>query len=161
MDRQTATKAAKQVLSNIELQIKEFNLDLYDQIQVLRTAAVIVEPIQGEAGVVLPDKGYLKELRKLCNKKKILLIIDEIQTGTGRTGKFFAFKYSGIKPDLVCVAKGIANGVPIGVTIAVNKVAKAFKKGDHGSTFGGGCLSCAAANAVVDFIENKKLMNIL
>ncbi|MBW2975422.1 aspartate aminotransferase family protein [Candidatus Woesearchaeota archaeon] len=117
-------------------------------------AAVVIEPIQGEAGIVVPKKGYLKEVEKLCKDNNILLIMDEVQSGTGRTGKFFAYLHENIKPDIVTTAKGLANGVPIGVCISNLE----FDKGEHASTFGGNCLSCAAANAAVDYILDNKLM---
>jgi len=121
------------------------------------TAAVIVEPIQGEAGVIVPSEDYLKNLRELCDRHDLLLILDEIQTGCGRTGKFFAFGHSGVKPDIVTMAKGIANGIPMGVTIARDEIALSFEKGDHGSTFGGNPVACAAANFTVDFILRNEL----
>lgn len=120
------------------------------------TAAFIVEPIQGESGINVPKKGYLKEVRRICNRRKILLILDEVQTGCGRTGKFFAYQNEGIKPDIVTVAKGIANGLPLGVTIAKKGIE--FSKGQQGSTFGGNCISCTAANATIDYIIKKRLM---
>ena len=123
-----------------------------------KTAAVIVEPIQGEAGIIVPKEGYLKNLREICDKHNILLIVDEVQTGCGRTGKFFAYEHEKIKPDIVMLAKGLANGIPIGVTIAKEEVAASFEKGDHGSTFGGNPVSCAAANYTVDYIMNNKLI---
>lgn len=118
-------------------------------------AAVIIEPIQGEAGIIVPDEGYLKKLSELCKKNNVLLIADEVQSGTGRTGKFFAYQHEGIIPDIATLAKGIGNGVPIGVCISNLD----FDKGNHASTFGGNNLCCAAANAVIDFIEKKKLMD--
>lgn len=121
-----------------------------------KTAAVIVEPIQGESGIIAPASDYLVKLKKLCEDKNILLIIDEVQTGNGRTGKFFAYQHDNITPDIVTLAKGLANGIPIGVAIAKKGVD--FDKSDHGSTFGGNSLSCAAANATIDFILEKKLM---
>ena len=123
------------------------------------TGAVIVEPIQGEAGVIVPPNGYLKQLREICNKHGILLIIDEVQTGCGRTGKFFAYEHENIKPDIVMLAKGLANGIPIGATIAKEEIASSFKSGDHGSTFGGNPVACAAANFTVDYIIKNKLIN--
>ncbi len=123
-----------------------------------RTAAVIVEPIQGESGIIVPDDGYLTKLKKLCEEKNILLILDEIQTGTGRTGKFFAYLHDKMKPDIVTLAKGLGNGIPIGVTIASEKAANSFENGDHASTFGGNSLSCAAANATIGFILENNLM---
>lgn len=121
-----------------------------------KTAAVIAEPIQGEAGIIVPSDGYLTGLKKLCEEKNILLILDEVQTGTGRTGKFFAFQHYDIEPDIITTAKGLANGVPIGAAIAKKGID--FDKGDHASTFGGNNLSCAAANAVIDFILKNNLM---
>ncbi len=118
-------------------------------------AAVIIEPIQGEAGIIVPSKGYLKEVSKLCAKKKVLLIVDEVQAGNGRTGKYFCYLHEGIKPDIVTTAKGLANGIPIGVCISKYD----FDKGNHASTFGGNNLVCAAANATIDYILDKKLMD--
>ena len=123
-----------------------------------KTAAVILEPIQGESGVVVPPKDYLKDVRKICDKHGVLLILDEVQTGVGRTGKFFAYGHEGIKPDIVTLAKGLANGIPIGATLASNKVASGFKPGDHGSTFGGNSLACKAALFTLDFIMKNSLM---
>ena len=105
----------------------------------------------------MPNEDYLVKLKKLCGGKNILLILDEVQTGTGRTGKFFAYLHYSIKPDIVTLAKGLANGVPIGVMIAGKGID--FDKGDHASTFGGNNLSCAAANATIDFIIKNKLMS--
>ena len=122
------------------------------------TGAVIVEPIQGEAGIIVPPKGYLKNLREICDKHGILLIVDEVQTGCGRTGKFFAYEHEKIKPDIVMLAKGLANGIPIGATIAKEEIASSFKPSDHGSTFGGNPVACAAANFTVDYIIKNKLI---
>jgi acetylornithine/N-succinyldiaminopimelate aminotransferase len=124
-----------------------------------KTCAVMLEPIQGEGGVNIPDKDYLGKVRALCDKYGALLILDEIQTGIGRTGKMFAYEHFGIKPDIVTLAKGLAGGVPIGAFIASDKVASAFGPGDHGSTFGGNPLACAAANAVLNTIQEEKLLN--
>ncbi len=121
------------------------------------TAAFIVEPIQGESGIIVPDAGYIMEAKKICESKGILLIIDEIQTNM-RTGKFFAYQHEEILPDIVTIAKGIANGVPIGILLTTSKVREAFKPGDHGSTFGGNALSCSAANAVIDFVIENNLI---
>ncbi|MFH1587468.1 MAG: aspartate aminotransferase family protein [Candidatus Diapherotrites archaeon] len=119
------------------------------------TAAFIVEPIQGESGIILPDKGYLKEIREICSEKGILMVVDEVQTGAARTGKFFAFQHEGIKPDIVTLAKGIGNGVSIGVTIAAKGID--FEKGQQGSTFGGNPIACSASLATIDYIEKKNL----
>ncbi len=123
-----------------------------------QTAAIIVEPIQGEGGIIIPEKDYLGQIREICDRHGILMVLDEIQTGCARTGKFFAFEHSKIKPDIVCLAKGLANGIPIGVTISNDEIALSFEKGDHGSTFGGNPVACSAANFTVDFIMSKKLM---
>ncbi|OGF66843.1 MAG: hypothetical protein A2Y62_19225 [Candidatus Fischerbacteria bacterium RBG_13_37_8] len=121
------------------------------------TAAFFMEPILGEAGVILPSRGYLKEIREICSQRGILMVVDEIQTGMGRTGTFFAYQHEGIMPDIITLAKGLANGIPIGATIARAEIANAFEPGDHGSTFGGNSLATAVANAVVDFIIEKNL----
>jgi len=120
-----------------------------------RTAAIMVETILGEGGIkVIPDY-CLKGLRKLCNKKNILLILDEVQCGIGRTGKFLAFEYAKIKPDIVPIAKGIGGGFPIGAVLVNKKVASGQKPGTHGSTFGGNPLAMSAGNAVMDVIFKK------
>tara|TARA_B100000965_G_scaffold399924_1_gene420873 strand:- start:3160 stop:4326 length:1167 start_codon:yes stop_codon:yes gene_type:complete len=120
-----------------------------------RTAAIMVETIMGEGGIkVIPD-FCLKGLRKLCNKKKILLILDEVQCGIGRSGKFMAFEYSKIKPDIVPIAKGIGGGFPLGAVLVNKKVASGMKPGSHGSTFGGNPLAMNVGNAVLDIIFKK------
>ncbi|MBS3100660.1 acetylornithine transaminase [Candidatus Woesearchaeota archaeon] len=123
-----------------------------------KTAGIIVEPIQGEAGIIMPNKDYLKGIREICDRRNILMIVDEVQTGCGRTGKFFAYEHDRIKPDLVTLAKGLANGIPIGATIAKGNVAKSFAKGDHGSTFGGNPVACLAANFTIEYLIKNKLM---
>ncbi len=121
------------------------------------TAAVIVEPVQGEAGVRIPPDGFLRELRELCDEHGLLLILDEVQSGMGRTGRFFAFEHEDILPDIVCLAKGLGGGVPVGATIAREEVAEAFEPGDHGSTFGGNPLACAAVCAAVRTVLGENL----
>ncbi len=121
------------------------------------TVALLVEPIQGEGGIQLPDENYLNELRVICDANNWLLMLDEIQTGMGRTGQWFAFQHSKIMPDVMTLAKGLGNGVPIGACVAKGKAAELFQPGNHGSTFGGNPLSCAAANAVVDTIIKDNL----
>ena len=116
------------------------------------TCAVMLEPVQGESGVKIPDEDYLREVRKLCDKHSILLVLDEVQTGMGRTGKLFAYENSGIVPDIMTLAKGLAGGFPIGATLASDKVAAAFEPGTHGSTFGGNPLACNAALATLDVL---------
>ena len=119
------------------------------------TAAIMVETIMGEGGIkVIPD-WCLKELRKICDKKKILLILDEVQCGIGRSGRFFAYEYANIKPDIVPIAKGIGGGFPIGAVLMTKKVSKAMIPGTHGSTFGGNPLAMTVGNAVMDQIFKK------
>ena len=118
----------------------------------------MVETIMGEGGIkVIPD-WCLKDLRKMCNKKKILLILDEVQCGIGRSGKFFAFEYSGIKPDIVPIAKGIGGGFPLGAVLMNKKVASGMTAGTHGSTFGGNPLAMSVGNAVLDQIFKKDFL---
>lgn len=123
-----------------------------------KTCAVMLEPIQGEGGVNIPDQEYLKQVRALCDQYGAALILDEIQTGIGRTGTMFAYEQFGIKPDIVTLAKGLAGGVPVGAFIASDTYAAAFHAGDHGSTFGGNPLACAAANTVLDTIAEENLL---
>ena len=120
-----------------------------------QTAAIMIEPILGEGGIKVIPSWCLRELRKICDKKKILLILDEVQCGIGRSGKFFAFEHSKIKPDIVPIAKGIGGGFPIGAVLMTKKVAKFMTPGSHGSTFGGNPLAMAVGNAVIDEILKK------
>jgi predicted acetylornithine/succinylornithine family transaminase len=132
----------------------------YDDIEALEsaitdeTAGVFVEAIQGEAGIVVPKPGFLKEVRKLCDEKNILMIIDEVQTGVGRTGKFFAYQHEDVKPDIVTVAKGLANGLPIGACLSDYQL----EAGEHGSTLGGNNISCVAALETLDYIDRHDLV---
>jgi predicted acetylornithine/succinylornithine family transaminase len=121
-----------------------------------QTCAVMLEPVQGEGGVNLPDAGYLKEVRAWCNRKGLLLILDEIQTGLGRTGVLFGYERYGIEPDIITLAKGLASGVPIGAILAKDK-ASVFIPGEHGSTFGGNPLACAAGYATLKFIIDNDI----
>ncbi len=121
--------------------------------------AVLTEPLLGEGGIVIPDDSYLAELRELCDSKNWLLLLDEVQTGNGRTGKFFAYQHTNIFPDVVTTAKGLANGVPIGACLARGTAATIFQPGNHGSTFGGNPLACAAALAVLDTLEDDALLD--
>ena len=123
------------------------------------TAAIMVEPIMGEGGIkVIPD-WCLKELRKLCDQKKILLILDEVQSGISRSGDFFAFEKSKVKPDIVPIAKGIGGGFPIGAVLMNKKVSNGMTPGTHGSTFGGNPLAMAVGNTVMDIVSNRKFLN--
>lgn len=122
-------------------------------------AAVILEPIQGEGGINQPPECFLNKIRQICTEKDVLLIFDEIQCGLGRTGFLFAYQYFNIKPDIITLAKGIASGLPLGVVCATQKVANAFLPGDHGTTFGGNPVSCAAALATINIILNENILN--
>ncbi|MDR3071136.1 MAG: aspartate aminotransferase family protein [Endomicrobium sp.] len=124
-----------------------------------KTVAVMIEPIQGESGVIPCDKMFLKELRNVCDKKNLLLIFDEIQCGVGRTGKFYAFENYDVEPDIVTMAKSLANGFPLGATVGGKRCAESFIYGDHGSTFGGNPVACAASLAVLKIINSKFLNN--
>ncbi|CAN1598241.1 acetylornithine/succinylornithine family transaminase [Pseudomonas mediterranea] len=123
-----------------------------------RIAAILVEPIQGESGVQMAPPGYLKALRQLCSRRAWLLMLDEIQTGIGRTGQWFAFQHEGIVPDVMTLAKGLGNGVPIGACLARGKAAELFTPGSHGSTFGGNPLACRVGCTVLDIIEEQDLV---
>ncbi|WP_434561287.1 aspartate aminotransferase family protein [Pseudomonas sp. Z5-35] len=123
-----------------------------------RIVAILVEPIQGESGVQLAPPGYLKALRDLCSRRAWLLMLDEIQTGIGRTGQWFAFQHEGIVPDVMTLAKGLGNGVPIGACLARGKAAQLFTPGSHGSTFGGNPLACRVGCTVLDIIEEQGLL---
>lgn len=121
------------------------------------TAGVLVEPIQGEGGVVVPPKNYLKELKELCEDKDILFMVDEVQTGFGRTGNMFASEIFGVNADITTIAKGLGGGFPIGGILAREEIADAFEAGDHGTTFGGNPLACAAAKASIEAIMEENL----
>lgn len=123
-----------------------------------KTAMIIVEPIMGEAGVITPEDGYLAGLREICDRVGALLVFDCVQTGIGRTGQWFGFEHEKVQPDVVTLAKGLGGGLPLGATIAYGRAAELLQPGDHGTTFGGNPIACAAANAVLDVIENKNLM---
>ncbi|HEX9021519.1 MAG TPA: acetylornithine transaminase [Nitrospirota bacterium] len=122
------------------------------------TCAVLVEPVQGEGGVNVPAAGYLKSLRELCDKNNILLILDEIQTGMGRTGKLFGYEHEGVTPDVAAIAKGLGAGMPIGALLAADKAAQALNPGSHGSTFGGNPLACAAALASLETLLEDNII---
>jgi len=127
------------------------NSDSLRQAITRETAGVVVEPVQGEAGVIIPPPGFLHEVREICDESGALMIVDEVQSGMGRSGKWLAIQHSSVQPDIVTLAKGIASGFPMGALVAQEGIE--FKKGDHGSTFGGGPLACAAALATIRVIE--------
>jgi acetylornithine/succinyldiaminopimelate/putrescine aminotransferase len=122
-----------------------------------KTAAILVEPVRGEGGVRVPPDGFLQGLRELCDEKNVLLIFDEVQTGFGRTGKLFACEHWNVVPDVMCLAKPVAGGLPIGVTIAKENVMSALKVGEHSTTFSGSPLVCAAGCAAIDALLEEKL----
>ncbi len=119
--------------------------------------AILVEPVQGEGGINIPAAGYLQQLREKCDKNGWLLMLDEVQTGIGRTGKWFGFQHSGIMPDVMTLAKGLGSGVPVGACLARGAAADVFQPGNHGSTFGGNPLACTAALATLSAIEEERL----
>jgi len=124
-----------------------------------KLCALIVEPIQGENGVIVPESGYLKELRTICSEHNILLILDEIQVGMGRTGTLFAYQHEGIEPDLMTLAKGLGGGVPCGAVLLNEKVARQIKPGSHGTTFGGNPLAASCAFETLSIINNSDLLS--
>lgn len=124
------------------------------------TAAIILEPIQGETGVIPATVEFLQDIRALCDEHGILMMVDEVQTGVGRTGSFFAFEKAGILPDVITMAKGLGAGLPIGACIGVGKAATLFGPGSHGTTFGGNPVACAAANAVLDVVDEQFVADV-
>lgn len=145
--------------------IKEFLHVEFDDIDEInnaitkKTAAIMLEPIQGEGGVIVPSKNYLEEVREICDENGILLVLDEVQTGFGRTGEMFAWQLFDAKPDIFTVAKALGGGFPIGAMLARPKIMDAFKIGDHGTTFGGNHLACSAAKAVIEVIMEEGLVD--
>lgn len=133
-------------------------LDKVRQAHGTRIVAILMEPIQGESGVQLAPAGYLKAVRELCNRRGWLMMLDEIQTGIGRTGQWFAFQHEDIVPDVMTLAKGLGNGIPIGACLARGKAAELFTPGSHGSTFGGNPLACRVGCTVLDIIEEQGLL---
>jgi acetylornithine aminotransferase/acetylornithine/N-succinyldiaminopimelate aminotransferase len=123
-----------------------------------QTCAILVEPLQGEGGVVEAEKGYLAGLREICDQEGILLIFDEVQTGVGRTGNWFAHQYDGVQPDIMALAKGLGGGVPIGATLCTAEAGQGFVPGVHASTFGGNPLACRAGKTVIEVIERENLV---
>jgi acetylornithine/N-succinyldiaminopimelate aminotransferase len=134
------------------------DLAAFDRMRRDETVGVMIEPIQGEGGVVVPRPDYLKRVRDWCDRNKLLLILDEVQTGMGRTGRFFAYEHAGVKPDIVTLAKALGGGLPIGAMIARAEIASSFTPGSHGSTFGGNPVACAAALGVIDALEQDGVL---
>ncbi len=160
----TATGNRK-IKAGFEPLVQGFNRVPFGDLEAVRQVAernkevvgVLVEPIQGEGGVNIPPPGYLKGLREICDERGWLLILDEIQTGLGRTGRMFACEHEGVVPDVLTVAKALGNGVPIGACLARGEAAEVFGPGNHGSTFGGNPLACRAALAVLETLERERL----
>jgi acetylornithine/N-succinyldiaminopimelate aminotransferase len=155
----------RKIQAGFEPLLKGFIRAPYGDIKALQTiarnnsqvVAVMLEPIQGESGVIVPPAGFLKSLRELCDKQQWLLILDEVQTGNARTGAYFNYQLEGILPDVVTTAKGLGNGVPIGACLARGAAANVLQPGNHGSTFGGNPLACRTALTVLDTIEQDGL----
>ena len=124
-----------------------------------KTAAVIVELVQGEAGIIKAKRDFIQKIKKLAKQNHALIIIDEVQSGAGRTGTLFAYEQFGIKPDIMCCAKGIGGGIPIGAILTSTKIAECMQLGSHGSTFGGNPLACAVAEQVMTMLSKKSLLN--
>lgn len=124
-----------------------------------KIGTIIVEPIQGETGIIMPPSGFLKEIRNICNENGLVLIFDEIQSGLGRTGKMWAGQHWDVEPDIMCLAKGIAGGVPMGLTVMRSEILDCLKIGEHSSTFAGNPLACAAGSATIDSIIEDKLVS--
>ena len=135
------------------------DLAAMEQAMTEQTCAVLVEPIQGEGGIVVPPAGYLAGLRQMCDQREVLLMFDEVQTGIGHTGYYFGYQHEGVVPDVMTLAKGLAGGMPIGVMMAKPHIAEALGPGTHGSTFGGNPVSCSAALAVLRTIEDEHLLD--
>jgi predicted acetylornithine/succinylornithine family transaminase len=144
-----------------------FNFVPYNNVEAIanaineNTVAVLLEPIQGESGIIVPDAGYLQSVRALCDKHNLLLIIDEVQAGIGRTGKYFAYQWDNVLPDIVTLAKGIANGIPLGAVLCKKAIGDLMTPGTHGSTFGGNPLAVSAANVLMDLLDEEMLGKIL
>ncbi|MDB6063656.1 MAG: acetylornithine aminotransferase [Verrucomicrobiaceae bacterium] len=155
----------RKIQAGFEPLVAGFTRAPYGDLEALQTigrnnpdvVAILMEPVQGEGGINIAPPGFLKQLRELCDQRGWLLMLDEVQTGNGRTGTYFAYQHSGIRPDIVTTAKGLGGGVPIGACLAQGVAAELFQPGNHGSTFGGNPLACAAGLAVVDTIEHDQL----
>ncbi|MDH5393152.1 MAG: aspartate aminotransferase family protein [Gammaproteobacteria bacterium] len=156
----------RKVQAGFEPLVQGFIRAPYNDIEAIRNiaknnsnvVAILLEPVQGEGGVRIPDSDYLNQIREICDSNGWLMMLDEIQTGIGRTGKWFAYQHSAIKPDVITSAKALGNGVPIGACLARGQAAELFHPGHHGSTFGGNPLACAAAIAVIESIDNEALL---
>ena len=161
----SATGSSTKAYQGFEPLLSGFKHIAFNDIEALKSSvntienivAIMLEPIQGEGGIVIPNKNYLKTIRSICDKNNLLMIVDEVQTGMCRTGKWFAFQHEKILPDIMTIAKALGNGVPIGACLARGKSAKFFQAGSHGSTFGGNPLASSVALEVINILETKKI----
>ena len=161
----SATGSSTKAHQGFEPLLSGFKHIAFNDIEALKSSvntienivAIMLEPIQGEGGIVIPNKNYLKTIRSICDKNNLLMIVDEVQTGMCRTGKWFAFQHEKILPDIMTIAKALGNGVPIGACLARGKSAKFFQAGSHGSTFGGNPLASSVALEVINILETKKI----
>ncbi len=135
------------------------NLDALKEVISDKTCAVVMEPVQGEGGIIVPDPEFVKGVRELCDQHNALLVFDEVQSGMGRTGKLYAYMHTGVTPDILSTAKALGGGFPIGAMLTTDKVAKSFVVGTHGSTYGGNPLACAVASAVFDVINTDEVLS--
>ena len=157
----------RKVQAGFEPLVKGFVRVPYDDLAAIENVAannpdvvaILVEPVQGEGGIRTPDASYLQGLRQICDANGWLLMLDEVQSGIGRTGKWFAHQHTGIKPDVMTLAKGLGSGVPVGACLTAGKATGTFKPGNHGSTFGGNPLACTAAMATLEIMEKQKLLD--
>jgi len=160
-----SASGSRKVQAGFEPLVTGFVRAPYNDISALETiaknhhdvVAILVEPVQGEGGIRVPDNDYLTKIRQLCDKHDWLMMLDEVQSGMGRTGKWFCYQHQSIKPDVITVAKALGNGIPIAACLARNKALNLFHVGNHGSTFGGNPFACRAALAVIDVMEQEKL----
>ena len=161
----SATGSSTKAYRGFEPLLSGFKHIAFNDIEALKSSvntienivAIMLEPIQGEGGIVIPNKNYLKTIRSICDKNNLLMIVDEVQTGMCRTGRWFAFQHEKILPDIMTIAKALGNGVPIGACLARGKSAKLFQVGSHGSTFGGNPLASSVALEVINILETKKI----
>ena len=161
----SATGSSTKAYQGFEPLLSGFKHIAFNDIEALKSSvntienivAIMLEPIQGEGGIVIPNKNYLKTIRSICDKNNLLMIVDEVQTGMCRTGRWFAFQHEKILPDIMTIAKALGNGVPIGACLARGKSAKFFQAGSHGSTFGGNPLVSSVALEVINILETKKI----
>lgn len=152
------TKGFEPILSGF-IQIQYNNIEKLTEVVNTKTAAIVLEPIQGEGGIIPAQEHFLSQVKKLCVENGILLILDEIQCGVGRTGSLFAYEEYNVKPDIMAIAKGIGGGFPLGACLATERAAQGMTAGTHGSTYGGNPLACAVGNAVLEIINDQEFLD--